>query len=76
MLASSSQYSWPRYSMSGNSLSDRLAETLFSLVGRRNARLDVDDEDLARTADLLCQTPRRQPPALDIVRRHIPKLNI
>ena len=26
---------------------DRLPETLFSLIGRRNSRHDVDDEDLA-----------------------------
>ena len=55
---------------------DRLAETLFSLICRRDARLDVDDEDLACAADCFGQAPRREAPALHVVRRDVAQLDI
>ena len=55
---------------------DRLAESLFPLVGRRNSWNHVDDEDLAGPANLLRQTPRRETAALDIVGRHVAQLDV
>jgi hypothetical protein len=42
-----------------------------ALVGGRDPRRDVDDEDLALFADRLGQAAGREPAALDVVGRDI-----
>ena len=55
---------------------DGVAETLFSLIGGRDAWLDVDNEDFAFAADGVGKTSRRQATAFYVIGRNVTQLDI